>query len=89
MSDTISSLGLGQKKSHFEQRHCRVGYHPVLPPPYGGVLYTGALEVVGTRLLESVDTVAPVVLQVTQAGVHRVGGADSAQTTQGEVVVED
>ena len=89
MQCSISTLGLWPKKSHFEQRHRGVCYHPVLPPPYGGVLNTGALEVVGTRLLESVDTVAPVVLQVAEAGVHRVGGAHSAQTTQGEVVVED
>ena len=28
-------------------------------------------------------------LEVAQAGVHRVGGADTAQTAQGEVVVKD
>ena len=64
-------------------------YHLVLPPPNGGVLHTDALEVVLARLLQSVDTIAAIMLQMAEADVDGVGGADTAQAAQREVVVQD
>jgi len=46
-----------------------------------------ALEIVETGFLQGGHTVVPVVLEMSQGYVHRVGGADPGQTAQGEVVV--
>jgi len=57
---------MAPEEAHFEQGLRGPGDHLVLPPPYGGVLHAGALEVVGARLLERVDAVRPVVLEMAR-----------------------
>ena len=77
------------KKSQLAQSLCSSLYHCIFPPPNSHIFHTDTFEIILARLLECVDTVLAVVLEVCQGGVHRVGGADTTQTPQGEVVVED
>ena len=88
-TERLYLVWVGPEESHFLQ--CLIGSlnNFVFNFPNGRVFHTVALEVIGAGFLESVDTILPVVLQVSQASVHRVGGAHPTQTAQWEVVVED
>ena len=77
------------KEAQFAQSLSSSLNHLIFPPPNSCIFHTDTFEIILARLLESVDTVLPVVLEVCQGCVHWVGAADTTQTPQGEVVVED